>query len=163
MRAGGRPRSGSDKVTFLISPNPGESLKPLAKIASGGELSRLMLSVKSCVVDSGRKNTAIFDEVDSGIGGRVAEFVGRKLKRLSAAQQIICITHLPQIAIYADRHVSVLKRTSKGETTVILKQLCEDERIEELARMLGGEEITAVTRDHAREMIRQARDRSVPQ
>jgi DNA repair protein RecN (Recombination protein N) len=152
-----RTRSGTDRVTFLISPNPGEDLKSLAKIASGGEMSRLMLAVKSCVIGPRNHATAIFDEVDSGIGGRVAEFVGRKLKRLSSEQQIICITHLPQIAIYADLHATVRKRTLKNRTEVSVTQLDGESRIEELARMLGGEEITEVTRKHARELLAQAR------
>ena len=142
----------------MISPNPGEQLKPLAKIASGGEQSRLMLAIKSCGAGPHSGNTAIFDEVDAGIGGRVAEFVGRKLKSLTAGQQVICITHLPQIAAYADRHIAVKKELIAGRTEVSLVPLSEEARTEEMARMLGGEEITDVTRDHAREMIKKAAD-----
>jgi DNA repair protein RecN (Recombination protein N) len=153
----GRTRSGMDRVTFLISPNPGEELKPLAKIASGGEMSRLMLAIKSCAIGPRNHATAIFDEVDAGIGGRVAEFIGRKLKRLSFAQQIICITHLPQIAVYSDLHATVSKRALKGRTEVAVTRLDGQARIEELARMLGGEEITDVTRRHAGELLEQAK------
>jgi len=154
----GRTRSGVDRVSFLISPNPGEALKPLAKIASGGEMSRLMLAIKSCAVEPRSHFTAIFDEVDAGIGGRVAEFIGRKLKRLSAAQQVICITHLPQIAVYSQHHSTVIKQALEGRTLVDLKPLSGKDQIEELARMLGGEEITDVTRRHARELLSQARN-----
>ena len=156
----GRTRRGTDRVAFLISPNPGEDLKPLEKVASGGELSRLMLAIKSSSAEPKGYRTVIFDEVDAGIGGRVAEFVGRKLKRLSASQQVICITHLPQIAVYAEHHSRVVKRSGAGVTEVESRALGEDERVEELARMLGGEKITEVTRRHALQLLKQARSHS---
>jgi len=156
----GRTRRGKDRVAFRISPNPGEDLKPLEKVASGGELSRLMLAIKSSSAEPKGYRTVIFDEVDAGIGGRVAEFVGRKLKRLSASQQVICITHLPQIAVYAEHHSRVVKRSGAGVTEVESRTLGEEERVEELARMLGGERITEVTRRHALQLLKQARSYS---
>lgn len=153
----GRTSSGIDNVVFMISTNPGEDLKSLARIASGGELSRLMLAIKSCAMEPVSHRTVIFDEVDTGIGGRVAEFVGRKLKRLSNAQQVICITHLPQIAVYANQHTSVLKISDDKKTEVNIHTLSDEERVTELARMLGGEKITDVTREHADELWHQAR------
>jgi DNA repair protein RecN (Recombination protein N) len=154
----GRTKTGRDRVTFMISPNPGEEVKPLAKIASGGELSRLMLAIKSCAIESESGRTLIFDEVDAGIGGRVAEFVGRKLKRLSKGKQIICITHLPQVTVYADLHSKVVKKAAAKTTEVHVRRLNDADRIEELARMMGGEEITDLTREHAGDLLRQARD-----
>jgi DNA repair protein RecN (Recombination protein N) len=151
-----RGRSGIDKVSFLIAANPGSELKPLKKVASGGEQSRIILAIKSSVPGLQDKGTIIFDEVDTGIGGRVAEFVGRKLTDLSAKQQIICITHLPQIAIYSDKHLSISKDSTGENVTVNISSLDEEEKIEEIARMIGGEEISAATRANAAEMIEQA-------
>lgn len=144
---------GLERAEFLLSPNPGEELRPLAKIASGGELSRLMLAVKSVVGRDAPGMTLVFDEVDSGIGGRVAEVVGRKLKALSARRQVLCVTHLPQIAAFADQHLAVRKRVEKGRTLTFVEPLTGEARVEEVARMLGGETITATGRDHAREML----------
>jgi DNA repair protein RecN (Recombination protein N) len=148
---------GMDLVQFLISPNPGEDLKPLAKIASGGELSRIMLAMKRIFAEESLVKTIIFDEIDAGIGGGIAEIVGRKLKEISRHHQIFCITHLPQIACYADVHHKVTKKESGGRTFVEVKQLSEEDRPEEIARMLGGIKITGKTIDHAREMLRNAR------
>lgn len=154
--AGGRrlTDSGIDQVEFYFSPNPGEALKPLAKIASGGELSRLMLAVKSLVLTKRDIPTLLFDEVDAGIGGRVAEIVGKKLKKVAASHQVICVTHLPQIAALADSHCVVRKDTVKGRTFTEVKKLDAKERIEEVARMLGGVKITEKTRQHAEEMVK---------
>jgi DNA repair protein RecN (Recombination protein N) len=149
---------GIDEVEFFFGPNPGEGLKPLAKIASGGELSRLVLAIKKVV--AGGRATLIFDEVDSGIGGAVAEVVGRKLKDIAGRQQTICITHLPQIASFADCHHSISKMIQKGRTVTLVRNLDSlKEREDEVARMLGGTTITPKTREHAREMIRAARGR----
>lgn len=148
---------GIDKVEFLISPNPGEALKPLAKIASGGELSRIMLALKRILAKIGGRQVLIFDEVDSGIGGAIAEVVGRKLKELSKFHQIICVTHLPQIACYADTHFTVRKEQKGGRTITRVTKLEKDEIIDEIARMLGGVKITEKTRAHAKEMIEGAR------
>jgi DNA repair protein RecN (Recombination protein N) len=147
---------GMDHVQFLISPNPGEELKPLAKIASGGELSRIMLAMKRIFAEEISVKTLIFDEVDAGIGGGIAEVVGRKLKEISRRHQVFCITHLAQIASLADAHYKVSKRTQGGKTFVEVSLLNERERLEEVARMLGGLKITEKTLDHAREMLKNA-------
>jgi DNA repair protein RecN (Recombination protein N) len=145
---------GMDQIEFYFSPNPGEPVKPLAKIASGGELSRLMLALKALVLAPGVVSTLLFDEVDSGIGGRVAEIVGKKLKQVAAHHQVISVTHLPQIAAMADAHFVVQKLVEKGRTFTRVKALSERDRIAELARMLGGVKITEQTRKHAEEMVR---------
>lgn len=148
---------GMDKVEFLISPNPGEALKPLAKIASGGELSRIMLALKKILANVGERQVLIFDEVDSGIGGAIAEVVGRKLKELSRYHQVICVTHLPQIACFADRHYSVKKEVKGGRTITRVIPLEKESVIDEIARMLGGMKITEKTKAHAKEMLEEAR------
>lgn len=147
---------GMDDLEFFISPNPGEELKPLSKIASGGELSRIILAIKRIIAQEDEVSTLIFDEVDAGIGGATAEVVGKKLKEISRRHQVLCITHLPQIACFADTHYSITKETRKGRTFTLLKKLEKDERVEELSRMLGGKEITIKTREHAREMLSSA-------
>ncbi len=145
--------SGIDIVRFLISPNPGEDLKPLAKIASGGEISRVMLAVKTILSEADAVPVLVFDEIDAGIGGRIAEAVGVKLKEISSARQVLCITHLPQIASLAKSHYQVSKDEKNGRTTTSVNALSEKEKIEEIARMLGGSKITETTLKHAREMI----------
>ena len=145
--------NGFDRVEFYFSANPGESPKPLAKVASGGEASRLMLILKTTIKASGPQKTAIFDEIDVGIGGRVAEAVGRKLKDLAASQQVLCVTHQPQIASLADRHFIVEKETSGGRTIVRTRELTATEQVEEIARMLAGELITDAARENARSML----------
>ncbi len=146
-------QKGIDRVEFLLSANPGEDLKPLAKIASGGELSRILLALKSLLSLKGEGETLIFDEVDAGIGGRTAELVGLQLKRLAGRHQVICITHLPQIACYGQNHYKVVKRLSGQETVTGIVPLGQEERVEELARMLGGIRISENTRAHAREFL----------
>ena len=143
-----------DQVEFYFSPNPGEPPKPLAKIASGGELSRLMLALKALVMTPGLVSTLLFDEVDAGIGGGVAEIVGKKLKQVAAHHQVISVTHLPQVAALADAHFVVEKEVEKGRTFTRVRQLNERDRVSELARMLGGVTITEQARRHAEEMIR---------
>jgi DNA repair protein RecN (Recombination protein N) len=145
---------GSDQVEFYFSPNRGEPPKPLARIASGGELSRLMLAIKSLALTAGGSPTLLFDEVDAGIGGSVAEIVGKKLKQVAASHQILCVTHLPQIAALADSHHIVRKEVVKDRTSTTVDKLKEGERVEEVARMLGGIKITERTRRHAEEMVR---------
>jgi DNA repair protein RecN (Recombination protein N) len=145
---------GIDQVEFYFSPNPGEPPKPLARIASGGELSRLMLAIKSLALTAGEIPTLLFDEVDAGIGGGVAEIVGKKLKKVAASHQVICVTHLPQIAALADCHHVVLKEVVKGHATATVKKLKDGERVEEVARMLGGVKITDKTLRHAEEMVK---------
>jgi DNA repair protein RecN (Recombination protein N) len=144
---------GIDRVEFLISPNPGEELKPLAKIASGGELSRIMLALKRIFAEESKMKTMIFDEVDAGIGGGIAEVVGRKLKDISRQHQVFCITHLAQIASLGDTHFKVSKKVQGGRTFVEVLPLRDKERVEEIARMLGGIKITGKTLDYAREML----------
>lgn len=147
--------SGFEKLEFLFSPNPGEPPKPLAKIASGGELSRIMLAMKQLLPESD-VGTLVFDEVDTGIGGATSSLVGRKLKTVAARQQVLCITHLPQVAVYADQHYLVAKSVTAERTTTSMRLLTGDSRIEEIARMLGGVTITAKSREHAAEMLEAA-------
>jgi DNA repair protein RecN (Recombination protein N) len=146
------PRGG-DELEFYLTANLGEEPKALNKIASGGELSRIVLALKNVLSRVGSVATVVFDEVDSGIGGATAEIVGRKLKEVSANHQIICITHLPQIACYGDGHLRVAKKVTQGRTATIVDQLDDDQKIEEISRMLGGVDLTEKTRDHAREML----------
>jgi len=148
---------GKDRIEFLISPNIGEEVKPLAKIASGGELSRIMLAMKRILAIIGGRQVLIFDEVDAGIGGAIAEVVGRKLRELSKHHQVICVTHLPQIACFADRHHSVKKEVKSGRTITVVDPLEKGARVEEIARMLGGVKVTEKTRAHAQEMMENAR------
>ena len=150
LRAGPR---GADTVEFLISPNPGEEPRPLAKIASGGELSRIMLALKTILIEGDPIPTLVFDEVDAGIGGAVAEEVGRKLKRIAGRRQVFCITHLPQIACMASSHYGVAKAVRKDRTSTEVRLLERAERVDEIARMLGGRTITDATIRHAEEMI----------
>jgi DNA repair protein RecN (Recombination protein N) len=131
--------SGIDRIEFLVAPNPGEGLKPLAKIASGGETTRLMLGLKGVLAQADQTPTLIFDEIDQGIGGRVGAIVGEKLWRLARNHQVLCITHLPQLAAYGDYHFSVAKRVEGGRTYTVTHQLEHSDRLEELALMLGGE------------------------
>lgn len=150
--------NGPDLVEFLISPNVGEPLKPLARIASGGELSRVMLAIKGALADGARlAGTSVFDEVDSGIGGAVAEVVGKKLRDVSRSRQIICITHLPQVAVYGDHHIRISKQVKMGRTVTTLEDLSSEVRADEIARMLGGRKITDATVIHANEMLEHAR------
>ena len=141
--------SGADRVRFLFAPNPGEEPRPLAKIASGGELSRVMLAVKQTLARTDRVLTYVFDEVDAGIGGGTAEVIGRKLKRLAANRQVIVITHLPQVAAFADAHVRVTKTTTRGKTRVEIVRLPDSERPGEIARMLAGAAPSAQAAAHA--------------
>ena len=148
---------GMDAPEFFISPNPGEELKPLSKIASGGELSRIMLALRGILARKISAPVLIFDEVDAGIGGAVAEVVGRKLKELAGKNQVLCVTHLAQIARFADHHFQVSKHPEKGRTVTRIRPLDREERVEELARMLGGVKITDKTRAVAREMLEERR------
>jgi DNA repair protein RecN (Recombination protein N) len=144
---------GADKVEFLISPNPGEDPRPLAKIASGGELSRIMLALKTILVEGDPIPTLVFDEVDAGIGGAVAEEVGKKLKKIASRRQVFCITHLAQIASMATSHYGVAKAVRKDRTSTEVRLLEDRDRVGEIARMLGGSTITDATLKHAEEMI----------
>ena len=144
--------SGFEKVEFLFSPNPGEIPRPLGRIASGGELSRLMLAIKQVLPDSDVP-TLVFDEVDTGIGGATSELVGRKLKNVASRQQVLCITHLPQVAVFADQQLRVEKQISDGRTTTHIRTLDLNERTSEVARMLAGTTVTDSALKHAAEML----------
>jgi DNA repair protein RecN (Recombination protein N) len=144
---------GADRVEFLISPNAGEEPKSLVKIVSGGELSRIMLALKTILMEGDGIPTLVFDEVDAGIGGAVAEEVGKKLKRVATKRQVFCITHLPQIASMAGSHYGVTKSVKKERTSAEVRLLDQQERVAEIARMLGGKTITEATVKHAEEMI----------
>jgi DNA repair protein RecN (Recombination protein N) len=149
--------SGADRVRFLFAPNPGDPPRPLAKIASGGELSRVMLAVKQALAKNDQVLTYVFDEVDAGVGGGAAETIGRKLKKIAAERQVIAITHLPQIAAFADAHIRVSKSATNGKTRVAIELVAGKERTREIARMLGGAAPTAQATAHADEMLRRAR------
>ena len=145
--------AGIDRATFMIAPNPGEALKPLAGIASGGELSRVVLALKAILANTDAVETIVFDEVDAGIGGGTAEVVGRKLSELARHHQVICITHLPQIAKFGEHHFSIAKHVAKGRTVTAIQPLNKEDRYKEIARMLAGENITPTTLEHARELL----------
>jgi DNA repair protein RecN (Recombination protein N) len=145
---------GAETASFLFAPNPGEPEKPLEKIASGGELSRLQLAIRSVAAGrGGRGRTLVFDEVDAGIGGRVAEVVGRKLRDLAARDQVLCVTHVPQIAALADRHFLAEKREARGRTVATVRALEGRERVAEIARMLAGEKVPETALKHARTLL----------
>jgi len=144
---------GAQDAEFLLSPNPGEELRPLKRIASGGELSRMMLALKSVGQDKEIPKTLVFDEIDAGIGGKTAEFIARKLRHLSARHQVICITHLPQIAASAAHHFHVEKKVERDRTFTSARKLGRDERVEEIARLAAGSRLTAASREAAREML----------
>jgi DNA repair protein RecN (Recombination protein N) len=151
---GGLRRSGNEDVEFLFSANPGEEMRPMNGVASGGELSRLMLALKTITAPSLFPKTLIFDEIDVGIGGKVADAVGMRLRRLAKTNQVLCVTHQLQIARYADAHFLVNKNVVNGRTLTNVVELDEQGRIDELARMIGGSEITASARKHAKELIK---------
>jgi len=157
--------SGFDQVVYLISTNPGDPQKPLEQIASGGELSRVMLALKTSVeagqkkasvarAPSSAQRTLVFDEIDTGIGGRAAEAVGKKLKALSRANQVLCVTHLPQIATFADRHYLIEKKTTGGRVRTDVRLISGEERTEEVARMLSGAKLTETSRKHAEQLLK---------
>ncbi len=143
---------GTDEVEFLISMNPGEPLRPLSEVASGGELSRIMLAIKSVLADKDETETLIFDEIDVGISGRTAQKVSEKMRLIGKKHQVICITHLAQIAAMADTHFAIEKRTEEGRTSTSIYRLDEEASVRELARILGGAEITDTVLENAREM-----------
>jgi len=165
--------SGINQVAYRIATNAGETMRPLEQIASGGELSRVMLALKASVeagaattktsisvarapspTKAAAQRTLVFDEIDTGIGGRAAEAVGRKLKALSKGNQVLCVTHLPQIATFADQHYLIEKRESAGRTKTTVRLIAGEERTEEVARMLSGAKLTETSRKHAEQMIK---------
>ena len=156
---------GFDQVVYMISTNPGEPLRQLEHIASGGELSRVMLALKATVEagdssrsgrkrNAGAQRTLIFDEIDTGIGGRAAEAVGKKLKSLSRTNQVLCVTHLPQIATFADHHYLIVKHESGGRTCTVIRRITGDKRTQEIARMISGTKLTETSRKHAEQMLK---------
>ncbi len=153
LAAGTERASGLDDIEFLISANPGQPAMPLSKVASGGELSRMSLSIQVIASDGSTIPTMVFDEVDSGVGGGVAEMVGRRLAEVARDRQVLCVTHLPQVASLANHHIRISKVTDGKATRTGAHVLDQEERVDELARMLGGVQITAKTREHAAEML----------
>jgi DNA repair protein RecN (Recombination protein N) len=148
--------SGLDEGELLFCANPGQELRPLSQTASGGELSRVMLALRNASSGGRSGRTIVFDEIDTGIGGRVAERVGARLKSLGGSAQVVCVTHLPQVAAFADSHLLVSKFTGKGSVTTGVKPLSKQDRIMELARMISGAEVTGEARAHAKELIERA-------
>jgi DNA repair protein RecN (Recombination protein N) len=152
--------SGFDQVEYMISANPGEPMHPLDQIASGGELSRVMLALKASVESAARKTstgaqrTLVFDEIDTGIGGRAAEAVGKKLKTLSRTKQVLCVTHLPQIATFADHHYLIEKKRAGDRTRTSVRLITANERTEEIARMISGAKLTETSLKHAEQMLK---------
>ena len=149
--------AGIDRIRFDFSANPGQQLKPLAQVASGGELSRVTLAIKTCLkpeAGSHTPRTLVFDEIDTGVGGRVAEAIGRRLKRLAASDQVLCVTHLPQIAGFADAHYVVEKKAHDGATFATVAELADKERVIELARMLSGAKVTPAALANARQLLK---------
>ena len=150
--------NGMDKVEFLISTNPGEPLKPLVKIASGGELSRVMLAIKSILADSEGVDTMIFDEIDTGVSGKAAMSIAKKLAVIAKNKQVICITHLPQLTAMADNHYLIQKNTDGEMASTTLKELDEEGRELELARIIDGGEVTELALSHAKQMLENAKN-----
>lgn len=148
--------TGSDYVEFQVSANPGQPVQALSKVASGGELSRIALAIQMIGARQVTIPTLVFDEVDAGIGGAVAEVVGRQLRALGGAHQVLCVTHLPQVAAQAHHHYQVTKQKGRDSTRTGIVPLSDDRRVQEIARMLGGMELTAQTLAHAEEMIARA-------
>ncbi len=150
---------GIDKLEFLISTNPGEEPKPVSKIASGGELSRMMLAIKTVLSRADFVQTLIFDEIDTGISGSAADRVGQKLSQLSQDRQVLCVTHQAQIAAFADNHLLIGKEVHDDRTYTHVTSLDQEGRVEELARIVGGEQITDSARNHAKELLNSAKEK----
>jgi DNA repair protein RecN (Recombination protein N) len=149
-------KTGVDRIEFLLSPNPGEPLKPLARIASGGESARLLLALKAILSRVDEVPTLIFDEVDVGVGGRAGQVVGEKLWSISAQHQVVCITHLPQVAAFADAHYAIAKQVSDNRTRTAIQHLSNEQRAEEIAAMLDGTPVSEHSRRSATEMLDRA-------
>lgn len=153
--------TGCDRIEFYISTNPGEPLKPLSKVASGGELSRMMLALKSIFSKHQGVTSIIFDEVDTGVSGRVAQAIAEKIYKVAVSSQVLCISHLPQVAAMADTHLYISKVTQKGRTKTSVQSLSEHDKIKEIGRMISGVEITDLTREHAKELLHLAKEMKV--
>jgi DNA repair protein RecN (Recombination protein N) len=147
-------------VEVVARTNPGQLALPLRKIASGGELSRIMLALKGILAQGDRISVLVFDEIDANVGGRLGSIIGGKLRKLAAHHQVLCITHLPQIASYAERHLTVRKAVAEGKTRTTVRTIIAQERLEELAEMIGGHRITPVTRAQANELLEAAMSES---
>lgn len=158
LEKGKYTKFGCDNIEFMISANAGEDVKPLAKIASGGELSRIMLAIKSVLLSADDIATLIFDEIDSGISGRAATKVAAQLKKVSCGKQVICVTHLAQIAAAADNHLLIEKSVSEGRTFTEIKTLTYNERIDEIARIMSGAQMTEKLYDSAKELLDRSKD-----
>ncbi len=149
-------------MTFLLAPNPGEPARPLARIASGGELSRVSLAIEQVLATADTTPTLVFDEVDAGIGGRSADPVGQSLWRLARHHQVLCVTHLAQIAAHADSHLQIAKSVRDGRTVTVIMELSGEERVHEIAAMLGGADVSDATFVAARELLHRAASSHVP-
>ena len=148
--------NGFDEAAFYLTTNPGEPLKPVVKVASGGELSRILLALKTIFSQSQGITSIIFDEVDTGVSGRVAQAIAEKIAKIGQQSQVLCITHLPQVAAVADYQYAITKGVTKGRTQTSVTQLNDAERVQEIARMLSGAEVTPLTLEHARELLTMA-------
>ncbi len=146
--------SGCDRIVYRFAPNPGEPARPLAEIASSGEIARVMLALKALAGGGGRGLVQVFDEIDANVGGATAAAVGRKLREVARHHQVVAITHLPQSAVFGERHFVVVKEVSEGRTRTHITEVAGEARVSEVARMLGGEEITSVVRKHAQELLK---------
>jgi DNA repair protein RecN (Recombination protein N) len=149
-------KNGVDHIEFYISTNPGEPLKPLSKVASGGELSRIMLALKSIFSKHQGVTSIIFDEVDTGVSGRVAQSIAEKIYKVAVGSQVLCISHLPQVAAMADTHLYIAKNIKGGRTKTSVSSLKTEEKIKEIGRMISGTEITDLTKQHAEELLQLA-------
>ena len=150
--------NGQNDAVFLMTANPGEPLRQLVKVASGGEMSRIMLAIKTVIADIDNIPTLIFDEIDTGISGRTAQAVAEKMCSISKKHQLLCVTHLPQIASMADVHFNIQKDVKNEITTTNVYKMSFDQQVEELARMLGGAAVTELTKNHAKEMLQLAKN-----
>lgn len=151
--------NGKDYISFYISTNVGEPPKSLPKIASGGELSRIMLALKTIFSSKSQITSIIFDEVDTGVSGRVAQSIAEKIANISLNSQVLCISHLPQVAAMADQHYLISKQVEKNRTYTTVEKIVEEKRVEEISRMMSGTEITELTMQHARELLQLANEK----
>ena len=148
--------TGTTDAEFMVRTNVGEEIKPLAKIASGGELSRIMLAIKSVLRDNDTVRTCVFDEIDTGVSGMAAQKIGEKLRSMAKGSVVLCITHLPQIAALADNHYLISKSVTDGRTATTVTELDFDQRVEEIARTLGGASVTDITKENAKQLLTDA-------
>ncbi len=155
--------AGFDQLEFVVQTNPGQTAQPLRRIASGGELSRIMLAIKGILAQGDRISVLVFDEIDSNVGGRLGSVIGRKLRNLATHHQVLCITHLPQIASFADRQLTVRKSVSGSQTETVVRAVEGTSRIEELAEMIGGQKVTQTNRVQAKELLDSARPHEAPE